>query len=570
MSFFRAAGISAFILLANVTVSRAAWPSDPAVNVALTTVPFEHLLPEIATDGAGGAIICWQDFRSVQTWDDIYVQRIGQGGAIAWTPEGVVVCAAPYVQADPRLASDDGGGVIVAWKDGRSNVNFDVFAQRIDANGSAAWTSDGVPVAVAAGNQDEVQVMSDAAGGAFVVWTDYRSGNADIYAQRLTGSGAPLWTPNGVAICANAFDQVTPQLERDGAGGIIVIWIDRRNLGVSSDDLYGQRISSTGLAQWTLDGIAVAERSGPDRMHQLVSDGIGGVIVCWSSSAAAGDIYAQRVTAGGVMSWTIGGVDICVATGSQIFPQSVGDGEGGAFICWSDNRPSAGGIYAQRVNASGSTTWLANGAPVTTAQNSQDRPQLVSDGQGGIIVAWEDARNVAFEPDIYAQRLSASGTEQWTPGGVPVSIADDWQWIPVLVADATGGAIIAWEDERVGEYDVHIYAQQVGSDGQLGDISTDIKYSGAPRYSLSIVPNPTSGAATLRFAMPRAATAVVEVFSVTGQLVFRDELGRLPDGSHVYSFQGRSADGAPLPSGIYLCRVATGSHTMIQKLAVLH
>ena len=40
--------------------------------------------------------------------------------------------------------------------------------------------------------------------------------------------------------------------------------------------------------------------------------------------------------------------------------------------------------------------------PVCTATNMQSRPAAISDGAGGIIVVWQDYRNLYF--DIYAQR----------------------------------------------------------------------------------------------------------------------------------------------------------------------
>jgi len=62
--------------------------------------------------------------------------------------------------------------------------HWDLYAQRIDADGVPRWTANGVAVTTAAGNQELAKVVSDGAGGAIVSWRDARSGvDLDIYAN---------------------------------------------------------------------------------------------------------------------------------------------------------------------------------------------------------------------------------------------------------------------------------------------------------------------------------------------------------------------------------------------------
>ena len=58
--------------------------------------------------------------------------------------------------------------------------------------GLIQWQKDGVPLATAYGNQRRPQIVTDGAGGALVVWEDYRYGlsaPADLYAQRVSAGG---------------------------------------------------------------------------------------------------------------------------------------------------------------------------------------------------------------------------------------------------------------------------------------------------------------------------------------------------------------------------------------------
>ena len=82
------------------------------------------------------------------------------------------------------------------------------------------------------------------------------------------------------------------------------------------------------------------------------------------------------------------------------------------------------------------------GSPVCIATNEQHFPDLATDGEGGVIVVWQDARNE--NRDVFAQRVSADGEMLWTPDGVQVCNLPSEQIWPVVVSDANGGAIVVF------------------------------------------------------------------------------------------------------------------------------
>ena len=144
------------------------------------------------------------------------------------------------------------------------------------------------------------------------------------------------------------------------------------------------------------------------------------------------------------------------------------DGNGGVIITWEDCRAGSAirDIYAQRVNATGIVQWTANGVPVCTAANSQYGPQIIPDGKNGAIITWYDYRNYDIQGvDTFAQRISSSGTALWTADGAAISAADLHQMYPKIASDNSGGAIIIWEDSRSVSA-VDIYAQGVSTSGR--------------------------------------------------------------------------------------------------------
>jgi len=343
-------------------------------------------------------------------------------------------------------------------------------ALSLPKRGWAAWPHDpnngNVALSTAAGDQQVPTIASDGAGGAIVTWYDYRSGSADIYAQRVNAAGVPQWTADGVALCTAASDQLYPTIVSDGAGGAIVTWQDYRS-GTTSD-IYAQRVNAAGVPQWTANGVALCTAAGVQQSPTIVSDGAGGAIVTWQDlrGGTTYDIYAQRVNAAGVPLWTADGVAQCTAGNDQLVPMIASDGAGGVIVTWEDQRNGNFDIYAQRVNAAGVPQWTANGVALCTALNNQSAPTIVSDGSGGAIVTWHDYRNGSA--DIYAQRVNATGVPQWVYDGVALCTAANHQFSPTIVTDGAGGAIVTWYDYRSGtSYDV--YAQRIERFGQLGN-----------------------------------------------------------------------------------------------------
>ncbi len=55
---------------------------------------------------------------------------------VQWSANGVAICTANNYQYGPNLIGDDAGGAIITWDDKRSGF-YDIYAQRVDANGKA-------------------------------------------------------------------------------------------------------------------------------------------------------------------------------------------------------------------------------------------------------------------------------------------------------------------------------------------------------------------------------------------------------------------------------------------------
>lgn len=338
-----------------------------------------------------------------------------------------------------------------------------LLAILLASSARAQWIVDGVRVSNSGTVWEAPLGRSDGAGGMFVVWADNLG--MGIYAQRLDADGTPKWTSGGVAVCSGVAAPQRPQLMGDGSGGFIVVWNDFRS---GTSHIYAQRIDSNGTAQWAANGVVVC--SAPGGQICVVTDLAGGVVVTWADYRAGSDIYAQRINGLGFALWPFNGVAICAETGAQDSPVIVNDTMGGLIIAWSDARAGDSfiDIYAKRVTYDGANLWSSGGVAVCVAANTQFTPLIASDGSGGAVIAWQDERVGGLEDDIYAQRMNSGGTPQWTANGVAVCTAAGYQALnrlTTIIPDGSGGAILTWEDSRAGFGISHVYAQRMSGNG---------------------------------------------------------------------------------------------------------
>lgn len=315
----------------------------------------EQWSARICSDRAGGAILAWWDLRTFGSTNyDVYAQRLSASGAALWSgTNGVAVSALAGSQQSPVLVSDGTvGGAYFAWSDYRTG-GADVYAMRFDGTGAPrpGWTAGGTGVSADLWESWDPSIASDGAFGALIAWTDTRLGNADVYASRMTpqGTAAAGWPASGVALTLDVGYQDTPQVAADGAGGAVVSWSDFR---AGNLDVYAQRVTAAGSPIWAVDGTPVCTAPGNQGSARVVSDGAGGAVVGWIDWRAGAEpmAYAQRVTGGGAIATGFAPDGNAIATAHWV--QSLGvcsDGAGGAILTWQHNGvPQLG--YAQRID----------------------------------------------------------------------------------------------------------------------------------------------------------------------------------------------------------------------------
>ncbi|MFM7021669.1 MAG: T9SS type A sorting domain-containing protein [Flavobacteriales bacterium] len=555
--------LSSLFIFSSIVVN-AQWSTSPTQNNPVSLASQGQEFPKAASDGSGGAIICWRDFRS-QTSLDIYAQHLSSSGNATWTPNGIPVCVVTGDQYDPNIISDGNGGAIIAWTDARGGNNYSgLYVQKIDASGNLLWPTNGVEITMDSVVSEAPNMISDGAGGVFITWEDIRKEGGvtgDIYAQHIDASGNIKWAARGVVICNASSDQQSPGIVSDNAGGAIIIWEDGRQ--PMDINVYAQRINSAGVIQWTGNGIPVSSSADHDRSPKAISDGNGGAIISWLDGSNS-FIAAQKINSAGEIQWNSAGLSI---TGNyyNYKLQLCTDGSGGAIIAWESLSTP---VSAQRVNSTGTIEW-PNPVTVSDSVFTQEKPQLVSDNDGGAIIVWQDQRNGFFNMQIMAQHLNASGQRMWDIDGIDVSATTydvndyDYRQEPQILATGSGEAIVFWSDYRNGGGQKDIYAQLLGAGAIAPAIVTSLNEISMTQ--LNAYPNPASNQNTITLVLGSSSTVNITLVNALGQTESVLLQENLAAGNYNVNW-----DASKLASGLYFLQLQSNEAITVKSILIQH
>lgn len=572
-------------------MGEAVWPED---GVAICTANNIQEYPRLAPDGAGGAIIAWTDNRWV-SGRDIFAQRIDASGTVQWDANGVWVGVETGWQFDPRVISDGAGGAIIAWQDRRTSgtTGTDIYVQRINSAGAAQWATNGVVVCSATGDQITHDIVSDGAGGAILTWEDQRT-FSDIYAQRIDASGNAMWTADGIVVALPSY-VANPKIVSDTKHGAIIAWEDNRTYR----DIYAQRIRADGTPLWTADGIAMCpSASGYQIEMRLAPDGEGGAIMVLMDNREGSEdhnIYAQKVDSSGTILWNADGAGVCTAAGDQDWPDVAGDGEGGAIFTWEDERGTDEDVYAQRIAADGTVAWSSGGIGISLAADIQRQARIIPDGLTGAYIAWVDERSTS--KDIFVSHVNKAGqvptllASFWTSVAghsitVGWSLSEAGVRLSHRIFRAAGNAgfeelqltptaqgmefTITDRDVRPGQtYRYRVYSRDSNGESLLFTTEPLTAAPVALRLEQNY-PNPFKPGTSISFSIPAPARVVIAVFDVSGRYVATVTDKRYPAGTGQVSWDGTDDTGARVGSGVFFYRLSVGKKTLTKKMIMMH
>jgi len=225
----------------------------------------------------------------------------------------------------------------------------------------------------------------------------------------------------------------------DASGDIIVTW-------QNSGGIFAQRIDLSWQSLWGEDGVLIAGFP-PEKSYTLTSDGVGGVIFIWYDRSNNIDhddpdyfnpitLYARRINTDGELMW---GDGVLIGDTNRLgvrFPDVITDGSGGAIFAWNDYEAFSRTLHddilrTKKIDAAGNSFW----------------------GDEVIIVVASSPFHPLIEEEITAG-IKGTYTRSWPTYSGKFA----------AVNDGANGIIVTWEEEITNRSD-KVHAQRFNEQG---------------------------------------------------------------------------------------------------------
>lgn len=341
--------------------------------------------------------------------------------------------------------SDD--NYIVTWMSSIAEGETNLYIKKVNKSDGATfgtWNSAGTKVTldtVAGVNEpygNAYQVISDGAGGAYVIWAHPVPGGKGYvgspYLQHYFSDGSTWASPVDLmslfgkdldSETASDFNMVLDDTPTTVSGqgdieGVFISWYSTQSTTEESVEVV--RVNANGNAAYATPTILpnYYNRTGENK---IINDGSGNAIVVhYNNNEGTYNMYSYRITSAGAIdttgSWSGTGTlisDSSITNGYGDI-QLVTDNSAGAILAYTGSDGTQTLVKAQKINSDGTITWNSGGTGVTLSDGltNYDGLNAVSDGAGGLYAIWnDDYSGFGVTREIFGQYVNSSGTPQW-------------------------------------------------------------------------------------------------------------------------------------------------------------
>jgi hypothetical protein len=423
-----------------------------------TRPAYDQTYADIAMDANGNFVVVWSSYLQDGSSNGIFGQRFKADGSPIGG-EFQVNTTTSGNQTEPSVAMDDMGNFVVAWQSKDGN-DWDIFAQRFDANGT--------PVDV------EFRVNDDPNGehlhpkiamskiGVFViVWENSQSlSQGDVFEVLFK-----LYDCNGIPIKANIANLLSqcryPDVAMDDNGNFTIVWM-QDDIYHTSNIILARRYKTDGTAKAdpcqvsTTDFFSIAHPS-------IAADGTGHFVVAWDGNpgpAIQDNILARRYKFDGTPLSDEFIVNT-ILTGTQQNPKVAMNNQRRFIIVWDseiDPNSSVRDIFGQRYDQ----WWRPIGDEFranTYVVDDQKYPNVAIKETSEFVTAWQSYGQDSSGYGIFAQMGPRVGSADFT-GDEFVNFRDYCilaeEWLEIenpLTTDLI-------DDNRIDEYDLDAFCDQ--------------------------------------------------------------------------------------------------------------
>lgn len=316
------------------------------LGVQLTSGSDSNAAPKITATTDGGIVVAWTSNSNV------VAQKLNAQGQAQWG-SGVVFSESGYNYLLADLHAADNGSVVISWvREKGFGSNAILVANKISTSGTLLWGSKNIPIFTSGSLQfgNFPYFVPDGSGGAVFAWYT-SSPSLQCFAQHILANGTAAFGQGGVAVSTDTVDvRVAPSAAyRASTGEVFVFWTEEDS-NQFVNGVYGQKLNSTGLAQWGPTGLVLVPLGGDTEDFVTTVQTGSGALVFWVDSAGYGNSTIQATRLDNSGSVVCSQFAVSSTPSNKYGLVAATNPAGATALAWTDDRIGNNGIYIQNVN----------------------------------------------------------------------------------------------------------------------------------------------------------------------------------------------------------------------------
>lgn len=451
------------------------WSPAAILNSTAAIDHGEDSEPDIASDGNGTCYAVWQSDHnsspSAPGDSDIYLSRSTDQCA-TWSTATLISTypAMPsHMDAQPQVACDHSGNVMVAWQSYQGHSTVDPAVDFAVSHDGAAWsprmhlsTQTATETGTVVGTHE---LITNCQGTWLAAWTLHHSGfgssvfDRDICFSRSTDNGTIWSAPQPFDTSTTSPGVVSTPCLAYGPGGVwLAVWDSNQSTGgtySSPRALFCSRSTDDGL-HWSPPE-AIPAPSGSNYAPRLVRDGTGKWVIVWmwrSGPYSSIRVYSSSSADLGV-HWT-SPVTVCESI-DEGYVLLVADSAGNLAASWVTEDtvyvPPFGEeqtVHNLRASRSADSGASWSGAAILETADSGYETAVAANAGNLFAVAWSNRGETGADSDIYCARSLDNGQTWQAPATVNDYAKTDsgYDRYPSIATDRQGNWLVGWQSDH--------------------------------------------------------------------------------------------------------------------------
>jgi len=284
--------------------------------------------------------VVWQDDISGNY--EIYYKKSTDGGN-TWTAPSRLVWNSGF-SLSPFIAVDSSNNIFLVWQDDSSG-NAEVYFKK-STNSGASWSGTS-RMTWNSGDSKNPMIAVAAANTLYSFWWDDTPGNGEIYFKKSTNSGISWGSLNRMTW--NSGHSMIPIAVVDSNGWIHLLWTDYTS---GNGEVYYKKSTNGGTAWGPTQRLTW--NSGESWLNDVSVDSANNIHIVWDDASPGNtEIYYKRSTTGGD-SWGPSG-RLTWNSGESYSPSVYADPTNGIHVVWHDFSSGNFEVYYKKGSNSGAS-----------------------------------------------------------------------------------------------------------------------------------------------------------------------------------------------------------------------